>query len=469
MKTDFDSVIEFRENCINPFSSDAQDLVIISTGKVASEETTRFLLNVMSNGEKMRDEFIQNCCNDPESFERPIPRQKLHTFASEGVRIKKTRIDRKVQELRMERDLFGRILAIALEEKVDIRNVLEYPLTPVPLCFSHLDGQMNKTNKAKLFKILEDRVKHQPPTTIDVSNIDGFFFLHLCPDYPSSFEKSSRHILQCICAFRAKKIHLIFDRVTSPFIKDMERDKRTDSDRDVPIKIAGDNQLRHTAFIKTIRNNNFKRELVPLLVKSWTDDSLACFLGEKLLYVTEGLSCFSFQALNGQVLVKKEEGMRSIREEADSRIIAHLNCISSPANVTIRTSDTDVLAIVIGNMSKIRDVVHTWLEVGTQSKNNHRYVDVNAICKSLGKSLSNAIPAFHAFTGCDYTPAFSRKTKTRPFSILEKNLKFQEAFSSMGQNEIITEDTIKIIEENVCAMYGKQNLKMSTNAKWICS
>jgi hypothetical protein len=131
LKTDFDSVIEFRENCINPFSSDAQDLVIISTGKVASEETTRFLLNVMSNGEKMRDEFIQNCCNDPESFERPIPRQKLHTFASEGVRIKKTRIDRKVQELRMERDLFGRILAIALEEKVDIRNVLEYPLTPV--------------------------------------------------------------------------------------------------------------------------------------------------------------------------------------------------------------------------------------------------------------------------------------------------------------------------------------------------
>ncbi|EFX75053.1 hypothetical protein DAPPUDRAFT_108314 [Daphnia pulex] len=397
---DFDSVIEFRENCINPFSSDAQDLVIISTGKVASEETTRFLLNVMSNGEKMRDEFIQNCCNDPESFERPIPRQKLHTFASE-------------------------------------------------------DGQMNKTNKAKLFKILEDRVKHQPPTTIDVSNIDGFFFLHLCPDFQSSFGKSSRHILQCICLFRAKKIHLIFDRVTSP---------RTDSDRDVPIKIAGDNQLRHTDFIKTIRNNNFKRELVPLLVKSRTDDSLACFLGEKLLYVTEGQSCFSFQALNGQVLVKKEEGIRSIHEEADSRIIAHLNCISSTANVTIRTSDTDVLAIVIGNMSKIRDGVHTWLEVGTQSKNNHRYVDINAICKSLGKSLSNAIPAFHAFTGCDYTPAFSRKTKTRPFSILEKNLKFQEAFSSMGQNEIIT-DTIKIIEENVCSMYGKQNLKTVNECK----
>jgi hypothetical protein len=84
-------------------------------------------------------------------------------------------------------------------------------------------------------------------------------------------------------------------------------------------------------------------------MKIWTDDSLACFLGKKFLYVTEGLSCFSFRALNGQVLVKEEEGMRSIHEEADSRIIAHLNCISFPANVTIRTSDTDVLAILIGN------------------------------------------------------------------------------------------------------------------------
>ncbi|KAK4013813.1 hypothetical protein OUZ56_026366 [Daphnia magna] len=63
-----------------------------------------------------------------------------------------------------------------------------------------------------------------------------------------SVGKSSRHILQRICAFRAKTIHLIFDRVTSPSIKDMERDKRTDSDRNVHFKIAGENQLRPIDF-----------------------------------------------------------------------------------------------------------------------------------------------------------------------------------------------------------------------------
>ncbi len=37
------------------------------------------------------------------------------------------------------------------------------------------------------------------------------------------------------------------------------------------------------------------------------------------------------------------------------------------------------------------------------------------------------------------TPAFSRKAKTRPLSIPEQNIKFQEAFSSLGQNKMIKE------------------------------
>lgn len=38
-------------------------------------------------------------------------------------------------QVRMERDLFGRILSISMEKKEDIAHVLEYPLTPIPLCF----------------------------------------------------------------------------------------------------------------------------------------------------------------------------------------------------------------------------------------------------------------------------------------------------------------------------------------------
>ena len=40
----------------------------------------------------------------------------------------------------MQRDLFGRLLGISLNEKIDIKKVLTFPLTPVPLSLCHIDG-----------------------------------------------------------------------------------------------------------------------------------------------------------------------------------------------------------------------------------------------------------------------------------------------------------------------------------------
>jgi hypothetical protein len=86
----------------------------------------------------------------------------------------------------MQRDLFGRILAIALENKVDIKQVLEYPLTPVPSSLCHVDGLMNKTPKATLFKNLESRVTNLSPSSVDAYIVDGFFFYIYVWIYQSS-------------------------------------------------------------------------------------------------------------------------------------------------------------------------------------------------------------------------------------------------------------------------------------------
>lgn len=97
--------------------------------------------------------------------------------------------------LHLLRDLMGRILAISLEKKIYMQVVLSFPLTPVPLCFSHVDGTINKTDKSVLFKALERRVCSQPPTIVDVVIVDGFFSLHLIVDPPATFGKTARYIL----------------------------------------------------------------------------------------------------------------------------------------------------------------------------------------------------------------------------------------------------------------------------------
>lgn len=57
-----------------------------------------------------------------------------------------------------------------------------------------------------------------------------------------------------------------------------------------------------------------------------------------------------------------------------------------------------------------------WIEVGMS--NAQRFINVTELYKSLGKNICEALPGFHTFTGCDYNPAFFRKRKKRPLSIL---------------------------------------------------
>ena len=53
-------------------------------------------------------------------FEKPIKRQQMRTFSSEGTKVKKKSTDRKVIEMKMERNLFGKLLCVTLEKEIDL-------------------------------------------------------------------------------------------------------------------------------------------------------------------------------------------------------------------------------------------------------------------------------------------------------------------------------------------------------------
>lgn len=109
----------FISDCQSPFSSEcrSQNLVNIASGNEASMETRNFLLNVTEIGHQAATEFVERCLSDPKLFNEPISRQKVSTFALEGARVKKTRVDGKVQEIRMDRNMFGRLLMISLTDR----------------------------------------------------------------------------------------------------------------------------------------------------------------------------------------------------------------------------------------------------------------------------------------------------------------------------------------------------------------
>ena len=90
--------------------------------------------------------------------------------------------------------------------------------------------------------------------------------------------------------------------------------------------------------------------------------------------------------------------MYSHQEEADYRILGHLNDIPSPSNIVVRANDTDLLAILICNQYKFEGK-HIWMEVGNFTNTSLRFIDVTLRVENLSVELPKSIPAFHAFTG----------------------------------------------------------------------
>lgn len=85
-----------------------------------------------------------------------------------------------------------------------------------------------------------------------------------------------------------------------------------------------------------------------------------------------------------------------------------------------------------------------------------RLIDVTDIYAQLGEQLCKALPAFHAFTGCDYNPSFYRKAKQRPFSLLSKLESFQVTFANMTDESMDRNKLFSEIEKFVCCMYSQR-------------
>ncbi len=104
------------------------------------------------------------------------------------------------------------------------------------------------------------------------------------------------------------------------------------------------------------------------------------------------------------------------------------------------------------------------LDVGKSGNNTRRFIDVSFLVIHLGPELCQALPGFHAFTGCDYTAAFVRKAKIRPLAVMEK-YDFIPTFAQLGESETVSPEIQSKIESFVCSIYGKPKLSSTNEAR----
>ena len=139
-------------------------------------------------------------------------------------------------------------------------------------------------------------------------------------------------------------------------------------------------------------------------------------------------------------------------------MLLHVNYITAPSDIVIRTVGTDVLITALGVMDKFDPRKVLLLEAGVQGKNTLRYISIKKIFQNIGKKLSWSLLALHALTGYDYTASFSTKGKLRPLKHLWKNETSQETFSCLGDVEEIDESMLNVCEEFVCQLWKEDQI-----------
>ncbi|KAL4703623.1 hypothetical protein ACJJTC_007650 [Scirpophaga incertulas] len=455
------------EKFLNPFMLDLNKdcLYNIGNGTVASIAVQDDLLNFIESGERLKENFITECSQNGKRFEERIAQVKIMNFASEKKK-KKIKVGDKVHEIRVQRDFFGRLLALSIQHNIDLEKTLSYPITTVPLSLCHEDGTIHKTQKSAMVEILKANVNCEDvPRRFDVVIFDGFFLLHTFKNIPKTFGGISKKIMSLLTATHASRVDIIFDQYFSPSIKDYERAKRQEV-RTINYFITGPEQIRPVDFMKELRNIQFKEAFVDFLITHWSTNEMIEFIGNTTVNLNYK-QCHTYSVHNNSVIVDINDDLScQHHEEADTKIIYHTCQMDEDvSDVLIKTCDTDILILLLGNMDHLHNNnLKIYMEYGTN--NCKKSINISELYTKLGPSICQSLPGFHALTGCDFNPSFRKEeVKKKPFQILQKSSVYQKAFKELGNAEIVQkkEKIFPILEKFVCQMYGLKSSKLNNS------
>jgi len=459
---DIQKIVSTLKSFSNPFADmdPKTPLRNISTGQTIDNID---ILSFSSKGEKAAEKFKELYMQDPKNSEKPIPRNLVTNCECSVITRNLKKEEKKLEVAKCTLEAFGKVIHIAALQNCDVKKIMDYPLTAVPFSLAQSDGSMNKTDKSKLTHKLElyqnvdeGHIMTKDIRQVDVIVYDAMFVLHTLR-FPETYGALARNLLEYItCNTSAKEVHLVFDSYGNQSIKDSEHDRRTT----VPssdIKVTGADQKTPRKSIDALRNEKFKTSLSKFLCSEWKDDKYASLVADKVLFVGEGTECYKYISMHGRIEATEILELACHHQEADTRIIWHIQYITRGSdrtkNIVVRANDTDVLVLMIYHQRHFNNS-QIWYDCGVSSNNSRRLINVTCINEKLGKNMVESLPGYHAFTGSDYTAAFSRQGKIKPFDILRKNNDYQVALGQLGESLELTEETIDGVEKFVCAMYG---------------
>ena len=148
-------------------------------------------------GEAAYDTFRTKCIEGNMSqicFHERLPKLKLKTFT--GMHKSGRKVGSNQVTLNTDRKLFGHMILVAENRKLDLKELLSHPLGPLPWSLACGDGSLRKTDKSTLAKeIIKVAEPSEAIPDPKANIIDGMALIHKLKVYDKTFSELANSVL----------------------------------------------------------------------------------------------------------------------------------------------------------------------------------------------------------------------------------------------------------------------------------
>ena len=430
----------------NPFMEESGDLLVLDSRDIVDLKVVETIRNIQKVGQDNFNSFIKDRLeNRTTSLFHPITRNKFPLFSCPP---KKSLCKDKDQIVSLKKTcaLFSQLYVACQVRGGNMDDFFRHENQECPPSLSQC-GQLRSGKKSDLMHCLEKLTPvHENTPNVSALLLDGAVIVNMLkPGASRTFQAYGEDVFLKYIKTQlqtANRIDIVWDEYLPDSLKATTRDKRG---KGIRRRVNPNNRLpgNWDAFLKVDEN---KAELFKYLAEL----SVTVQCGHKELLSTYGK----------QVLCNTDRNTDGIspctHEEADTRLLLHAaDCAKlGHTAVMLRTVDTDVVVIAVAMFQHLT-LQELWIAFGMGKY--FRYIAVHEIMQVLGPEKSRALPAFHAFTGCDQTSSFAGRGKATAWGTWnlynDATLAFA-ALSSVPTNKTI-EDNMPVIERFVVLMYDR--------------
>ena len=288
-------------------------------------------------------------------------------------------------------------------------------------------------------------VQSIPQNTVGI--FDTMVLLRKLPPGLQTFGEISSYILEKITKGTARIVFFVTDHYLPYSIKAMERERRSNSGT-IRIAVLRRDQTEPKQFSKFLGSSENKSSLIKFLYDDWSTNNIhSRKLSDKELFMTIGNQAHCITSVRGGMKSVPVDELCSHQEEADTKMFLCASFASSLGIDNVKI-DTDVFVLSLYYQPILNCSIY--LEFGTGS--NMKLYDIRE--SELERKITDALPSFHALTGCDSTSSFSGIGKAKAFEVLKSNESFIDAMAILGEEENVSLIVENAIQEYVCCLYG---------------